>query len=65
MSSALEMKFYLNVVPKKTGKVPKDIVYLGERDGAASGKAELANTHWSHLRGSYCKKKDLLALEST
>lgn len=28
-------------------------------------EAELANTHWSQRRGSDCKKKDLLALEST
>lgn len=28
-------------------------------------EAELANIHWSHLRGSYSKKKDLLALECT
>lgn len=36
VSSALEMKFCLNVVSETTRKVPKDVVYLGERDGAAN-----------------------------
>lgn len=70
VSFALEMKLCLKVASEKTGEVPKD-VYLGERDvlrverKKEKAEAGLANTHWSHLRRSFCKEKDLLALEST
>lgn len=59
-SAALEMRCCPKVMPEKTGKVPEYVVYLGKREGAASGEKEGKGRGRTHRYSLVSSQKILL-----